>query len=90
MLFMKMQEEQPSIITEIMTQLLLKAGLKEWVKTPLRCAFRDEATSFQKYVQTNAFEKNGRHSKDKYIIILHVPEAKERWKIQGTNNGWWK
>ena len=31
MLFMKMQEEQPDIITAIMTQLSLKAGSKEWV-----------------------------------------------------------
>ena len=30
MLFMKMQEEQPDIITAIMTQLSLKSGLKEW------------------------------------------------------------
>ena len=29
MFFMKIQEEQPDIITEIMTQLFLKAGLKE-------------------------------------------------------------
>ena len=40
--FMKIQEEQPDIITEIMTQLSLKAGLKEEEKTPQRCALRDK------------------------------------------------
>ena len=30
MLFMIMQEEKPYIITVIVTQLLLKAGFKEW------------------------------------------------------------
>ena len=34
MFFMKMQEEQPDTIRDITTQLLLKAGLKEWEKTP--------------------------------------------------------
>ena len=30
MLFIKIQEEQPDIITEIMAHLSLNAGLKEW------------------------------------------------------------
>ena len=34
MFFMKMQEEQPDIIAAIMTQLLLKAGLKQWGEKP--------------------------------------------------------
>ena len=30
MLFMKIQEEQPDVITTIITQISLNSGLKEW------------------------------------------------------------
>ena len=48
-------------------------------KNPQHCEFRNEATSFQKHIQTNALERTGRNSKEEYIRITHFPEAKERW-----------
>ena len=78
MFFTKMQRENTDIITVNMTQLLIKAGLKELGGGSHHCAFQDEATSLQNHIQTNVLKRTGQHSKKEYIIISILLQEHER------------
>jgi hypothetical protein len=83
-------QAEPDVVAAIMTQLSLKAKLKEWGKKGFKAAHpKMKQLHFRKTFKPKHWRELSKAHRQT-VLEPYVPQVETRRKDQGENHQWWK